>query len=472
MTHRGCLPGLLMLPAFLILTVPAHAVDVDDRIKLSLVGVADRGRDLGLEDNVSPTREGYLDATPWLHLQFTPNWAAFARVRLFAPSGALLPPGNDNNNVGASDQVFVGLNEAWVEYAGLSSYPNESLRLGRQRIRGDDAQFIDQDIDALRWIFDTTLLDAEFGVARQFSSYRSDGIEVPPQQRDRSYVFGDVAYDWMAEQRLGLRVMYADDNNHLRPEGADFDPTQRDTRVRQAWIGAFADSHAYDWQLAQRGTQRLAYWSSATWLVGSRERAPDDGGIVAPHVDENVQAWTAEAGGRLRLLGPLQLGAAYSYSSGGNPGDTGTQYEQSGIQSNYSRFTGTRALIYRYNEAYRPELGNLQAATAFLSAVAGDYDASLVYNRFQRPHRAGPVRSDALRVAPVQDSHDLGQGIDLVLSRYFSLHQALAAEPAYAQDDDSSSVIRLRGSVFDPGAAYGSDAHLEYRVMVELTLWY
>lgn len=466
MKHRPLLIGLA-----LSLAAPAQALDSEARLKLSLVGVADRGRDLGL-GQASPTREGYLDATPWLHLQFSQDWSAYGRVRLFAPSGALLPPGNDNNNIGANDSVFVGLKEAWLDYAGLSSYPGESLRLGRQRIREEDAQYLDQDLDALRWIFDSTLLDAQLGVAHQFGSYRSDGAELPSQQRDRSYAFGELAYDWLPLQRLGARVLYAADNNDLRDTGESFDATRRDTRLHAAWLGLYADNHAYDWQLAQRGTQRLSYWASASGLMGKRERAPEDAGLIGPHRDETLRAWTAEAGARLRLMRALQIGGAYSYSSGGNPDELDRQYQQSGAQSNYSRFTGTRSLIYRYNEAYRPELGNLQAATAFVSLQNEHNDASLVYNQLRRPHRAGPVISDGISAAPVADSHMLGQGLDLVLSHYFSLRRAVAGTPAYVQDEDAGSVLRLRASVFDPGSAYGPDARQEYRVMAEITLWY
>jgi hypothetical protein len=60
------------------------------------------------------------------------------------------------------------------------------------------------------------------------------------------------------------------------------------------------------------------------------------------------------------------------------------------------------------------------------------------------------------------------------MSKYFSLnHIADADLPSYTPGDDAAdSSIRLRASWFNPGKAYGPDAKDEYRVMLELTLWY
>lgn len=458
------------------LPLAAAAVDTEYRLKGTLAGVADGGRDLdlsGADDNF----EGFVDFSPWVHWQFTPDWAGFVRVRGYASSGELLQAGNDDNNAAISeDDAFVALKEAWIEYGGLSDYPGEVLRLGRQRIRNDDAQFFDQDIDALRWIFDTTLLEADLGVARQFDSYRSDGLDIPSEQKERTYSFGHVAWDWAPMQRFGLRAVYARDDNPLPAAGEPFTPAERRSRGKQFWIGVFADNHAYDWKL----DQSLSYWASITYLGGRRDLAveddgslfPDAGVAVASGIDEeSVSAWAAEAGLRFRIYGPLRGGVAFMHSSGGEEGNSGAQYAQTGMQSNYSRFTGTRTQIYRYNEAFRPEQGNLQALTAFVSASAGAYDTSLIYNHLSRPEADGAVISNGLTVAPTQAGRDLGSGVDLVLTRYFSVG-APAEAPRYTPQETGDSSLRLRGSWFTPADAYGADAKDDYRIAVELTLWY
>ncbi|HET8883781.1 MAG TPA: alginate export family protein [Solimonas sp.] len=468
--------SLAIAAAFGLATpLAAHAVDADWRLKATLAGVADGGRDLDLQD-ADDSLEGYVDTTPWLHLQFSPEWAAFVRVRAYAPSGSVLQSGDDDNGESASKKAFVGLKEAWFEYGGLTSYPGEALRIGRQRIRNDDAQFFDEDIDAVRWLFNTTLVDADLGVARQFDTYRSDDSEVPADQDQRTYGFASLAWDWAARQQIGFRVVYADDDNPLPSLGEPVDAHERTSNGQRTWINAHLDNHPYDWQQLQP----VSYWISGTYLAGNGTRLDTTPGIdpvsgettgevVAARDHGDLKAWAGEAGLRVHVGGPVQAGIAYAYSDGDEDGDH--QYEQTGVHSNYSRFTGTRTQIYRFNDAYRPELGNLQAATAFVSANAGAWDASLIYNKLRRPDADAPVVSDSLRVSPTVDAHDLGQGVDLVLTRYFNLGGAGAAT-AYTPDDTGDSSIRVRGSWFDPGHAYGDDAKGDYRVVLEFTLWY
>lgn len=457
-------PRLTPLAAALLALAPgARAVDVEYRVKAGATALAE---DLPTGPGRSEdTQRVFLDATPWLHLQFSPDWAAFLRARAFLPSDDTRLPGNDDNRVTAGAEAFVGLKEAWVEYGGLTSYPGEVLRLGRQRLRQDDAQWWDADIDALRWRFDTTLLQADLGVARQFHSYRSDDPPLPPEQEDRTYVFGALSSEWRPTHRLGLRVVHGADDNELPDPGSVPGADTERERDRLTWLGLTADNHAYDGPEAPP----LAYWASWTWLRGEQRVAAVDAttGAVTGESEDDVHARAAELGLRGRLPGewPLQFGAAYSISSGSD----GRRYQQTGLQSNVSRFTGTRALINRTTDAYRAQLGNLEVATAFTALSRGAWDVSAVYNHFERRDGSVPVVTDAFPLAPVNGSTDLGDGYDLVLSRYFSLGSVV---PAFASEQDPDSSLRLRGSLFSPGEAYGDDIDDAWRVGLELTLWY
>src|SRR3546814_5090799 len=96
--------------------------------------------------------------------------------------------------------------------------------------------FFDEDIDAARWIFNTTLLDADLGVARQFDTYRTDDVDVPVDQDQRTYTFGSLAWDWAARQRIGFRVVHANDDNHLPAEGEPVEPGERNSNGQQTWV--------------------------------------------------------------------------------------------------------------------------------------------------------------------------------------------------------------------------------------------
>jgi alginate production protein len=454
--------------ALLAASTQALAVETDYAWKINVTGEADGGRDLGLLDNPND-QEAYLDTTPWAHFQFSPQWSAFVRARLFVPTGEVLPSGNDNNNVGATSQTFIGLKEAWIDYGGLTSYPDESIRLGRQRIRQDDALYWDDDIDALRWIFNTTLLQAQIGVGHEFSTYRSDNVELPPEQKQRVYSFGTLSGEWYPQQRIGARFVHADDHGDQPLPGQVVDSETKLQNGHITWAGFFADNHYYD----GLDSPPLTYNASMTWLFGSQRTAFVDPttSIVTGEDDGNLHAWAADVGLRYRLPSPrfpLQLGASYTYSTGGSPGDVSDQFEQTGIQSNYSTFTGTRALITRFTDAYRAELGNLRVGSAYASLNFGEWDTSLIYSRYNRVHGDAPVTVDNLVVAPNTISRDLGNGYDFILTRYLG---GKTEQQTYLLADEHQSSVRLRGSIFDPGAAY-SHGDSEFRVTVELTLWY
>lgn len=457
----GC--GVLLALA----AVPAAATQTDYALKADVGAVDETNGDLGLLDR-GHSQQAYLDATPWAHFQFSPAWSAFVRVRLFAPTGRVQTEANDNNNVGPTDQAFLGLKEAWVDYAGFR-YPGESIRLGRQRVREDDAMYVDQDVDAARWIFNTTLVQSELGVGKEFSTYRTDSVGLPPDQKRRTYVFGTLGGEWRAYQRFGVRTIYVDDHGQLPPLGA---PTNVGTKLSSAnllWVGLFFHNHYYDGVDAPP----LAYNVSLNWVGGHQRTALIDPTtrVVDGMSNRHVHAWATDLGLRYRLpieKFPLQLGAAYVYSSGGRGDNLSTQFSQTGLQSNYSRFTGTDSLTQRFTDAYRAELGNLKVSTAYASVNLGRWNASVIYNRFNRVHSSAPVYADAIDIEPVNDNSSLGEGYDVVLTRFFG---GKVARSDLLSGDEPASSIRLRGSVFRPGAAYAPNARNEYRVMLELVLW-
>jgi alginate production protein len=447
---------------------PAEALQLDYRIKAVTAVVADRGQDFGLQQQ-SNTTQAYLDLTPWAHFRFTPQWGAFVRARLFAPTGNLQTQGNENNNVNSSSRSFVGLKEAWIEYAGLTSYPGESFRVGRQRILQDDTQWWDEEIDAVRWIFDTTLLEAQLGAARNFDTYRTDSQPLPVQEKNRLYGFATVAGEWRARQRIGARVIHASDSKDPPAPGAAVDSATKVQDAELTWAGLFADDHYFDWQ----DQPSFAYWESVSWLFGDQRTAIVDAThTVTGEQSGNVHAWAAEADLRYRLPFenfPLQIGGGYVYSSGGTALDPSHQYQQSGTQSNYSRFTGTRSLINRFNEAYRAELGNIKVASGFISLNRLKYDLSVVYSHFEKTHGDAPVVTDGIVVSPTNGSSDLGDGVDFVAAYYFGQNPG---ESKYALNEDVQPTIRLRTSWFRPGSAYDPGWDDRYRVFLEFSLWY
>ena len=86
---------------------------------------------------------------------------------------------------------------------------------------------------------------------------------------------------------------------------------------------------------------------------------------------DDLSGWATDIGVRLRLDPQWQVGAAYSRAS--------AEYEQNGLQSNRSNWTGTQSRVHRFGEAFRGEMNNMQSMSLFGSwQLREDYDASLI----------------------------------------------------------------------------------------------
>lgn len=471
----------MVLMAALVAAGAASAADMQPGdaqvgLKLKLAGFAEGARDLGLTDDLGmpidsdgETAEGYLDAQGTLYWQMSRNWANYTRIQGFVPSGEIVVYDEEDPR---NADAYAALRELWFEYGGITSYPGEYLRFGRQRIRDYDGLWWDRDVESVRWIFDTTLLQMHLGVAEQFHPFRTDDSELPVSERDRAYVLAGLSQQWRAGHFYGVRATHAFDHIDLDEEAASSDDDRKLSKRRFTWLGLYAHNGYHDVPEAAG----LYYWIQGNYLVGNREdfvpADPTPPGTPALMLERDVRAWSGDVGFRVRLAAPFAMGVAYAFGQGGgldDPDESNT-YEQPGLHSNRSRFTGTRSTIYRFNDALQAELSNLRVASAFMSIPGDRFDASFIYHRFTRDDGDVGVETDGLDVHPATTDTDLGDGYDLVLTTYFG------AMPAadLGDTEDLRSNVRLRGSMFRPGDAYGETDDLEdqYRVTLEVTLWF
>lgn len=456
--------------AFTQTVTPAEPVaGFQSDLSLRLGGFAEGRRDLGLgvSDNTS---EGYADAQGTFYWNSGRDWSALARVQGFLPSGELVVTDEDQPRQSKS---YAALRELWVEYNGLTSYPGEFLRVGRQRLRDPDGLWIDRNIEALRWTFDTTLLQWNIGIAESLFTGRTDDSDPPATLRDRMYFFGGLGRQWTAGHFLGARAMHAFDHANTEQELASGEENPKLSDRRYTWLDLYAHNGYH--QASERAG--WSYSVDASALVGTREDfRPATLTDAATQTETDVRGWAGDVGLRWRLpiTFPLQVGGGYAFGSGSDGGNLEHRYEQTGLHSNRSRFTGTRSQLYRYGEALQPDLTNLHVGTLYVSIPKEHWDASLVYHKFAR-HRAGdPVVTDGLDVQPVPGRKLLGEGVDVALAYYFSnpIGRGRSTIRATEDDDNLRSNIRLRASGFRPNIAYPKAADDQYRVTLEMTLWF
>ena len=457
-------------------TLAAMTAEKNFGLEVKVTGQSEDDRDLGTRSGGDVNGLG-LDLRPWVYGE-RGNWSAFAMGQAVTATDTLdtdtLRQADDDSQVETrrasgreQDKSYLAMREFWVGYSGLTAYPGEQLRLGRQRLRSDDGMWRDTNIEALNWTFDTTLLRANAGVAQRFSEYRTDLTDLAPEDKDRLHVYGDVAAQWTPGHWVGLRAHHTHDDGKLKNPGDTLDPLDKTRNGDLTWLGLEANSDAYNW----RNQNTVNYWGSMTWLTGDRERLnattlANGDQEVKQKQSGDVNAWATDLGIRLRLDPNWQVGAAYARGSGGGGSDGSNNFEQTGLESNRSNFTGTRSRVHRFGEAFRGELGNLQAATLFTSwQLRDDYDASLVYHKFWRVDGQQNIGGSGINAVVddgginrplVQGEKDLGQEMDLVVTKYFK--QGLLPAALSQSIDEPAALVRFRGGVFKPGDAYGKEA--------------
>lgn len=451
-------------------------------------------RDLGTRSGGDVNGLG-LDLRPWVYGE-SGKWAGYAMGQIVTATdtiqtdpldqpgtnGQTSATGINHNSARDADDSYLAMREFWVSYQGLFTvYPGENLKLGRQRLRNDDGQWQDNNIEALTWNFDTTLLKSHVGVAERFSDYRTDYSKLAPADKDRLHAFGDAYYQWMPGQWIGARAHYSHDSGSLASNGEIIDDLDKTRNGNLAWLGLDANSDAYNY----RNTNTVNYWGNLTFMKGSLHnlaRSTNTAGqyVAGDETHDDVTGWATDLGIRVRIAPEWQVGGAYSRAS--------KDYEQNGLQSNRSNWTGTRSRISRFGEAFQGQMANTQAASLFASwQMQDDYDASLIYHKFWRvdgntsvngnninaveevndPTTGLPTALNTLPLTP--GNKDLGQEMDLVVTKYFK--QGLLPASLSQSIDEPSALVRLRAGVFKPGDAYGSgvDSYM-HRAIVDV-IW-
>ena len=454
----GCGLGVsLMCSAGLVLA--AEVAPKNFGLDVKITGESQDDRDLGTAPGGTLNDIG-IDLRPWAFGQWG-DWSAYLMGQAVAATDTIdtdtVNNGVDESNARGTDDSYLALREFWVDYSGITAYPGEHLRLGRQRLREDSGEWMDTNIEALNWSFETTLLRAHLGGAERYSDYRTDLSDLAPEDKDRSHAFADISTQWAPNHWFGLRVHHVEDSGSLPDAGEQLDALDKTNTGSLTWVGLEANGDGYNF----RSTMPVNYWLSATWLTGSRDNLTsvvDANGdrIATGHTSGDVNAWGADLGLRWNIDESWRLGAAAARGDGGGS-DQENQFQQTGLQSNRSNYTGTRSRVHRFGEAFRGELTNLQVATLFGSwQLREDYDASLVYHRFWRVDDQQDTGDDGIiNAALVDGEKDLGQEVDLVMTKYFK--QGLLPASMVDWVDEPSALIRLRLGVFFPGDAYASD---------------
>lgn len=467
--QKNAFPPLLAAVTWLV-ALPAMAqdesqegvyprlLDFSTSAKASAISESDRRLGLG-PDGDSKSNEVGLDIKPEWVWQLSPHWRSKLRLQGFVATGQV----DVSDEIGGMEtDGFFALREAWVDYNGLTSYPGASIRFGRERLKEDTGTWWDDDITLARWIFDTTLLDTTVGIANKVSEARTDVNELPKEEQDVARVFASTRWQWRKDHYLSFLATHAsrygsDDNLRADSDGG----TPERVIESLTWVGVRADQAYFNWH----STSRFQYLASFGAVTG------EDARLVADPASDNgfrrderdVSGWAADLGLRAQLTESPRwvVGVHGAVASGGRESGESDAFRQTQMESNRSRFTGTRSQVARFGEAFQPEWSNLKVATVYTALTDRNWwAANLLYHKYWMSDQSGTITSDLVEPGFTGNSDDLGESIDLVLGYYGSRGTGTWS------DVDT----RLRAGVFMPGDAYGENADsARHRVVLDVT---
>lgn len=431
-------------------------LDYNTRAKLSLISEGDRK--LGTNPASSTkSDEVALDVKPEWVWQLSEHWRSKLRLQAFGATGQV----DVSDEIGGTEtDAFFALREFWFDYNGLTDYPGESIRFGRERLKEDTGMWWDDDITLARWIFNTTLLDTTVGIANKISEARTDVSELQLEEQDIARVFAQTRWQWHKDHYLTFLATHAErysDDRDLAEEAGDGLPERVTDSL--TWAGARADNAYFDWH----SRSWFQYLVSVAAVNGDQSRLGTTETGALSRQEQDVSGWAADIGLRAQLMESPRwtAGVHGAIASGGDNGDESDAFRQTGMESNRSRYTGTRSQVSRFGEAFQPEWSNLKTVTAYTALTnRDDWAANLIYHRYWLADQAGLVTSDLIEPGFTGNSDDLGESVDLVLGYY--------------GDDGEGSWntfdVRLRGGVFLPGEAYGPDADdARHRVVLDVS---
>ncbi|MEJ2679994.1 MAG: alginate export family protein [Gammaproteobacteria bacterium] len=384
---------------------------VDTRVLMNAFVLHDADRDLGAAEGGEFGGMGILIKPRWM-ARFNEQWRGELYAQAFYASDTVFLDADEGGHRGHSSDHFLGLRELWLDWSGLSRYPGESIRFGRERVKYHDGWWFDTDIEVARWILDTSLLSATFGVAEKVNDFRTGDSALDADEENLRRLFGHWRRQYAPHHYVELRAL------HTAARGL----AVGDPRLR--WIYVGVDNGYFDY----RNTPVFSYVLGLQNVRGDAAKNVSNQDASQGVQRESVMGWAFDVGWRWRpsVNAPLAIGAHYAYA----PGDEQGGFRQTGVHSNRANYTGVRSAMNRFNEALRVELFNLQVASLYMSYGVregrGDskWDVSAVYQHYtlDKPELGWMAQgvSDGVLANDDRTARTLGDGVDLMMSWYWN----------------------------------------------------
>jgi hypothetical protein len=332
----------------------------------------------------------------------------------------------------------VELSQAWVSLSRLLG-SNFSLRIGRQAVWENRNWWWDDDLDAVRLMYEARRFKAEFGVAREVGRLSTANIH-DAADRDIVRWLAHTEWRWARDHWLDTFLVYHNDRSSQHFDGQRVSARREDPSDAELfWLGTRVSG-----ELDLKRFGELEYLLDGAWVRGRDiEVEYQDNVRVSSRIRQKVGGWALNAAlsWETKLRGEPTLTLGYAIGSGDRASKRGADrgFRQTGLHSNEGRYNGVNYFHY-YGELLQPELSNLQIWTVALGfPFWRSSSVELVYHLYRQLHPAPFLRAARIDSDPLSKKRGIGQEWDVV----FGLQEWKHVE------------LELIGSLFRAGSAYG-----------------
>lgn len=445
---------------------PAGPVEIGGQIKFQGVGL--NNADLGTDDGGST---GFLGGEAKLHVTATlsENTLFYWEGRGVAGVGHSSFETSDTGNV-ARENNFLEWRESYLQFNNIDG-KGVGAKLGRQRFRETYGDWWNQNFDAIRASYDSTLFSGFLAGGENLFQYNT-GRDFNEDDREIARIFGEGSWQYHYDQFFQVRAMYEDDHSGIDGVGEihEFDD-RNNAEGHLFWAGvrAAGKTNAF-----ASGPDKIQYRFDLMGVTGNQDEdiTTSAGGsnvLVTGTDSHDVLGWAFDGGVDIPLAiaetKPL-LHVGYAYGSGDDDPTSGTDnaFRQNELASNSSRIGALSRNSYNYGTVLRPELSNIHIFTLGLTAaIFKASDAGLIYHYYRLAESANSLSTSGVNNTLNNNDRDLGHGVDLLFNT--NLYENTNGNTYGVKE------VYLRSSLgaFRAGEAYGNnEGEIAARGLVEV----
>ncbi|MFK7856663.1 MAG: alginate export family protein [Granulosicoccus sp.] len=328
----------------------------------------------------------------------------------------------ENVEYDRSYETFLELDELYFKASDLMDserIKNVDITLGRFSIDDSRAWLYDQSVDGFNITFEHRDLGTEYGLSLNREEWFGSDLLNHDDKDPVSNVIVFARHKPFDDINLDLSV-------HAISRRDSSDDNDSPDIFGMSAEGKLLDKH-------------LEYWAIVAWARGE-----DD--------DEKISGQGLDIGISYDLNWTLKPYLTFAYALGQGSGDEDTDFRQSGLQRNTTKFGGVAKFKY-YGEVLDPELSNLHILTAgigFRPIPRASID--LIYHRYHQDHPLDELRNTDFDTDPNGVDEDIGDALDIIIGlengRNMEAEFTLGYfRPGEAFDDVENSAFIAKASI-------------------------